>query len=162
MKGGGAATSNQTFNRSMYRELTNIDANSSDFSDFTNLSRQSDEQTKELQLIDREIILILRLLTPYFLFESCHKVLEFLIRFYKIHLNYSLFVLECCFPYYNTTTFARLIQILEFNSPKWQILFLNVKFFVFCFVLIHFYCLFSVSDVLFKTIVSKRGRSIDN
>ena len=54
-------------------------------------------------------------------------VLEFLICHYKIHLNYPLYALECCFPYYSTVTFARFVQLLEFNLKQWQILLLNVQ-----------------------------------
>lgn len=77
--------------------------------------------------IDNEIICLLRDLTDYFLFEECHKVIEFLISNYKIHLNYPLYCLECSFPYATTMTFTRFFQLIEFNTHKWQILFLNIQ-----------------------------------
>eukprot|EP01084_Bolivina_argentea_P027082 50346_1 len=89
--------------------------------------RSANDNLKENEFIDTEIISLLRDLTDYFLLEEAHKVLEFLISHYKIHLNYPLFALECCFPYYSTVTFARFIQLIEFSHHKWQLLFLNVQ-----------------------------------
>ncbi|ETO20704.1 hypothetical protein RFI_16514 [Reticulomyxa filosa] len=89
--------------------------------------RGQEEDNKVQKKTDEEVIRLLRLLCPYFLLESAHKVLEYLVRYHKVHLNYSTYCLECCLPYHRTTTFGRFIQLLEFPTHEWQLLLTNCQ-----------------------------------
>lgn len=78
----------------------------------------------ENQEIDQHIKTFLRYLSPYFLQKPAHKVLEWLIRKYRINEMNVESVVECILPYHETPAFVRMVQILYFKQDdKWGFLF---------------------------------------
>lgn len=74
--------------------------------------------------IDEQIKGFLRILSPYFLHKPAHKVLEWLIRKYRINDMNVEAVIECILPYHETPAFVRMVQILYFKeNDKWGFLF---------------------------------------
>ena len=50
--------------------------------------------------LDKSISSLLRILSPYFMLQGAHKILEFLIRRYQIQERNVDVVLECILPYH--------------------------------------------------------------
>lgn len=79
---------------------------------------------KENAEIDENIRTFLRYLSPYFMMKPAHKVLEWLVRKYRINDMNVEAVVECILPYHETTAFVRMVQILYFtDNDKWGFLF---------------------------------------
>jgi len=74
--------------------------------------------------IDQQITSFLRYLSPYFLQKPAHKVLEWLIRKYRINEMNVEAVIDCILPYHETPSFVRMVQILYFTEGHmWGFLF---------------------------------------
>lgn len=79
---------------------------------------------KENAEIDENIRVFLRYLSPYLMLKPAHKVLEWLVRKYRINDMNVEAVIECILPYHETTAFVRMVQILYFtDNDKWGFLF---------------------------------------
>lgn len=78
---------------------------------------------KQLEKLDSSIAHFLRILSPYFLLGASHKVLEFLLRRYKIHVYNVDAVLECVLPFHETHLFARMLPLLQIDKQsRWGFL----------------------------------------
>jgi hypothetical protein len=76
----------------------------------------------EIQALDEDLSATLLLLSPYFLLKPTHKILEFLIRKYRIHEFSVDLLLESILPFHETVPFARMVQILIIKGTAWQFL----------------------------------------
>jgi hypothetical protein len=77
----------------------------------------------ENNVLDSEIKSLLELLSLFSLESATHKVLEYLIRRYRIHeLNVDSLI-KCMLPLHDTKIFARVLQISTISNTDW--LFLN-------------------------------------
>lgn len=73
----------------------------------------------ENNVLDIEIKSLLELLSLFALESSTHKVLEYLIRRYRIHeLNVDALI-KCMLPLHDTKIFARVLQISTINNTDW-------------------------------------------
>lgn len=74
--------------------------------------------------LDVQIQSFLRYLSPYFLHKPAHKVLEWLIRKFRINEMNVPALIEFMLPYHETVHFVRMIQILYFQEDdRWGFLF---------------------------------------
>lgn len=74
--------------------------------------------------IDEQLRTFLRLVSPYFLQKPAHKVLEWLIRKYRINEMNVEACIDCILPYHETPAFVRMVQILYFtDKDRWGFLF---------------------------------------
>jgi U3 small nucleolar RNA-associated protein 10 len=80
---------------------------------------QSKEVNKNL---DQTIEKFLLQLSPYFLLQSSHKALEWLVNRYYIHQYNQNEVMALILPYHGSKIFVRFIQIMELksNSNRWN------------------------------------------
>eukprot|EP00002_Diphylleia_rotans_P036485 TRINITY_DN8041_c0_g2_i1.p1 TRINITY_DN8041_c0_g2~~TRINITY_DN8041_c0_g2_i1.p1 ORF type:complete len:2018 (+),score=403.81 TRINITY_DN8041_c0_g2_i1:78-6131(+) len=76
---------------------------------------------ENLQL-DEHIHGLLALLSPYFLHHAAHKVLEFLIRFYRVNEFNVVGVIQCILPFHETEYFSRMVRILHLRDTAWEFL----------------------------------------
>ena len=72
--------------------------------------------------VDRSVVALLRLLSPHFLRAAAHRVLEFLIRRYRICECNVDAVIECALPCHDSPLFARVVQLLELEGTSWRFL----------------------------------------
>ena len=72
--------------------------------------------------VDRSVVALLRLLSPHFLRAPAHRVLEFLIRRYRICECNVDAVIECALPCHDSPLFARVVQLLELEGTSWRFL----------------------------------------
>ena len=71
-------------------------------------------QTKDtIKTVDDQLALLIKLLAPYFLNTSTHKILEYLIRIYEIHAFHKHLLIYSFLPYFETAFFLRMIQLLN-------------------------------------------------
>lgn len=80
-------------------------------------------QSKELNRnLNQTIEKFLLQLSPYFLLQSSHKALEWLINRYHIHQYNIDEIMALILPYHQTMIFVRFVQLLEINksSKQWQ------------------------------------------
>lgn len=80
-------------------------------------------QSKDVnEKLDKHISKFLQYLSPYFLLKPAHKVLEWLIRRYQIHVYNVDNLVTCILPYHETNLFARVLQLLSIRDPssKWN------------------------------------------
>lgn len=76
-------------------------------------------QTKDdLKFIDEKVSLLIRLLAPYFLNASTHKIIEYLIRIYEVHAYHKHTLLYSFLPYFETTFFLRIVQLLNIKQDE--------------------------------------------
>ncbi|XP_076255308.1 HEAT repeat containing 1 homolog l(2)k09022 [Rhynchophorus ferrugineus] len=76
-------------------------------------------QTKEdNKKVDKAIKRFLLLLSPYFMINSSHKALEWLIYRYMIHEYNRNEVLMLILPYHETNIFVRMLQLLNFRDSN--------------------------------------------
>lgn len=76
---------------------------------------QSKEVNKNL---DQTIEKFLIQLSPYFLLQSCHKALEWLVNRYSIHQYNQDAIMMLILPYHETKIFVRFIQLFELSSTS--------------------------------------------
>ena len=80
-------------------------------------------QSKDVnEKLDKHISKFLQYLSPYFLLKPAHKVLEWLIRRYQIHVHNVDSLVTCILPYHETNLFSRVLQLLSIRDPssKWN------------------------------------------
>lgn len=109
------------------KELIGIDSRFEVFKDslFGTKAPQFNRElhNKEInEQLDSTLEELLLLLSPYFLLNPAHKVLEFLIRNYKIHVFNVDHVMGCILPYHDHPLFSRFVQILQIKDTKWEFL----------------------------------------
>jgi hypothetical protein len=51
--------------------------------------------------------------------KGCHKVLEYLIRFYKVEKIFGELLSTILLPFHETKYYARLLQILKLDKNFW-------------------------------------------
>ncbi|VVC93212.1 unnamed protein product [Leptidea sinapis] len=80
---------------------------------------QSKEANKNL---DQTIEKFLMQLSPYFVLQSSHKALEWLVNRYHIHEYNQDAIMALILPYHETKIFVRFVQLLEIKSTgvKWN------------------------------------------
>jgi len=84
-------------------------------SKYYNRSMKSEEEIKEFdKLIDSFLIR----LSPFFRTQSCHKILEFLIKIYQINVYNSKTLLLSFFPFYSYNFFTKLLQNINVQQIK--------------------------------------------
>lgn len=62
--------------------------------------------------------MLIKLLAPYFLNTSTHRVLEYLIRIYEIHAYHKHTIVFSFLPYFETAFFLRMIQLLNLKQDE--------------------------------------------
>jgi U3 small nucleolar RNA-associated protein 10 len=74
-------------------------------------------QTKQaLVEIDQNLRQLIEILAPFFLHSETHKVIEYLIRVYEINAFQKETIVLSFIPYFETSTFLRLIQTLNLKE----------------------------------------------
>lgn len=66
-------------------------------------------------LIIEELTKTTKLISPHFLNPACHKIIEFLIRFYQYHVNCMKEILYAFLPFHCSKFFIRLLQVLNLD-----------------------------------------------
>ncbi|RMX40131.1 hypothetical protein pdam_00002238 [Pocillopora damicornis] len=87
------------------------------------MSLERSLQTKDVnEKLDKHISKFLQYLSPYFLLKPAHKVLEWLIRRFQIHVHNVDSLVTCILPYHETNLFTRVLQLLSIKDPssKWN------------------------------------------
>lgn len=80
-------------------------------------SVQSSEVNKKL---DEKILEFLRMLSPYFLLRASHEALEWLIYRYHIHMYNVDDLIASVIPYFSTSVFVRVVQLLDLDErSRW-------------------------------------------
>ena len=74
------------------------------------------ETAETLKPIDARVGTLLKLLAPHFLDTGCHKVLEYLIRVYDVHVYQKALLLNAFLPFFETSYFLRVIQLLSLEN----------------------------------------------
>ena len=74
------------------------------------------ETAETLEPIDERLALLIRLLAPHALDTACHKVLEYLIRIYDVHVYHKALLINAFLPYFETAYFLRITQLLNLES----------------------------------------------
>eukprot|EP01041_Mallomonas_annulata_P002411 gene2411-4680_t len=77
---------------------------------------------EENKTLEKDIKKLLDLLALFADEISTHKVLEYLIRRYRVHELNSDFLIRCMLPYHNTKIFARIIQLSTISNTIWLFL----------------------------------------
>jgi U3 small nucleolar RNA-associated protein 10 len=77
---------------------------------------RASQSSAVIEALDRSISSFLRVLSPYFTLKAAHKVLEWLIRRYEVHLYNVEALLDMALPYHDNPLFARLLQILRIDA----------------------------------------------
>ena len=89
----------------------------------SSMSLERSLQTKDVnEKLDKHISKFLQYLSPYFLLKPAHKVLEWLIRRFQIHVHNVDSLVTCILPYHETNLFTRVLQLLSIKDPssKWN------------------------------------------
>lgn len=77
----------------------------------------------ENKVLDGHLEEILKMLSPYFLAKPAHKVIEWLVRRFRVHQLNIKAVVACVLPYHDSMLFVKMCQILEFQKdPVWSFL----------------------------------------
>jgi hypothetical protein len=84
-------------------------------SKYYNRETKTDEENKNLDKILNEFIVDL---VPYFVTKHSHKVIEYLIKIFKVHVYNHKILLLSFLPYYDTKYFTKLIQNVNFDRNK--------------------------------------------
>jgi len=72
-----------------------------------------DQTKEENEKLDASINAFLSQLSPYFLLKPSGKVLEYLIRRFRIQDFNVESILKCILPYHETKSFVKMISILN-------------------------------------------------
>ncbi|KAF6149893.1 hypothetical protein GIB67_008614 [Kingdonia uniflora] len=92
---------------------------------FSPKSKDSDRELmgiEENKRINESIASYLRLLSGELVLLSALKTLEYLIRRYKVHVYNVDELILCALPYHDTTTFVRIVHLLQLGNSKWYFL----------------------------------------
>lgn len=76
------------------------------------------ETAETLKPIDERLEILLKLLAPHLLDQAAHKVLEYLIRIYEVHVYHKSLVLNAFLPLFETAYFLRMIQLLNLERDQ--------------------------------------------
>lgn len=87
----------------------------SPFSKYYNRNMKTQEEIKE---VDQNIESLIKLLNPYFLNQSCHKIIEFLIKIYQVNIYNSRLLLLTFLPFHESKIFIKLIQNINLENIK--------------------------------------------
>ncbi|KAF8768384.1 HEAT repeat-containing protein 1 [Argiope bruennichi] len=68
--------------------------------------------------LDEKITEFLRMLSPLVTFRAAHEALEWLIYRFHIHLYNTDDLMACALPHYYSSTFVRIVQLLDLNDPN--------------------------------------------
>ena len=60
----------------------------------------------------------MKLLAPHVLESGCHKILEYLIRIYDVHVYHKALLLNAFLPYFETAYFLRVTQLLNLAEDQ--------------------------------------------
>jgi len=75
-------------------------------------------------MINEKATALLRILSPHFLSSDCHKILEYMIRVFEIHVYLKREIAFLFLPFFETSYFTRLIQLLNLKEDP-SLYFLN-------------------------------------
>jgi len=70
----------------------------------------------DLKNIDNSLSALLKLLAPYFMLPACHKVLEYLVRVYDIHIYHKELLIDALLPYMESAIFIKMAQLLNLKG----------------------------------------------
>ncbi|GFY68176.1 HEAT repeat-containing protein 1 [Trichonephila inaurata madagascariensis] len=72
--------------------------------------------------LDELITEFLRMLSPYFLDKAAHEALEWLVYAFHIHVFNTDELVASALPYFNTSVFVRVVQLLNVDDPcnRWH------------------------------------------
>ena len=70
----------------------------------------------QISEIEKELTRIVSLISPHFLNPGCHKLLEFLIRFYKVQTTVRDDVIYSLLPFHGTKYFIRFLMICKLDG----------------------------------------------
>ena len=70
----------------------------------------------ELKEIDTALESLIKLLAPHFILPSCHKVFEYLIRIYDIHVYQKEILINSLLPFIENPLFVRMAQLLNLKD----------------------------------------------
>lgn len=73
------------------------------------------DENKELGKIIKDFIC---LLSQYFLYEECHKVLDYLLRNFQVHRYETDDLIICFMHFHSTSYYTRLIQNVDLKASK--------------------------------------------
>ncbi|GCB83257.1 hypothetical protein scyTo_0023436, partial [Scyliorhinus torazame] len=108
-------------------ELIGIDPSFEEFQStlFSQASKDLERsvQTKEVNAqLNKNILVFLTRLSPYFMLKPAQKCIEWLIHRFHIHLYNQDNLIGCVLPYHETKVFVRAIQLLQISDPthRWH------------------------------------------
>ena len=85
--------------------------------DFANENCHFETLSKDsLQKIEKDLTDLASKISPFFLSPSCHKILELLIRFYKVQSTIKDELLFSLLPFHGTKYFIRLLMICKLDG----------------------------------------------
>ncbi len=101
--------------------LATVDPSFSEFTEvlFPPASKTFNRFTRtvdELQKVDSALAELIKKLCPQFLLPACHKVLEYLIRVYDVHVYHREMLIDGLMPYIDSPLFVRLLQLLNLRT----------------------------------------------
>eukprot|EP00826_Nyctotherus_ovalis_P042264 TRINITY_DN4327_c0_g2_i7.p1 TRINITY_DN4327_c0_g2~~TRINITY_DN4327_c0_g2_i7.p1 ORF type:complete len:306 (-),score=47.21 TRINITY_DN4327_c0_g2_i7:149-1066(-) len=70
----------------------------------------------ELKEIDAALNSFVRTLAPYFGLSGCHKVFEYLIRVYDVHVYQKEVIIDALLPFFESPLFVRMAQLLNLKD----------------------------------------------
>ncbi|CAN8270154.1 unnamed protein product [Cochlearia groenlandica] len=76
----------------------------------------------QIFLINKSVESYLILISDYLDHISALETLEYLIRFYRIHIYNWVDLLLCALPYHEKPAFARIVYLLPIGNTKWEFL----------------------------------------
>eukprot|EP01022_Parablepharisma_sp_SALTPOND_P017471 TRINITY_DN2799_c0_g1_i1.p1 TRINITY_DN2799_c0_g1~~TRINITY_DN2799_c0_g1_i1.p1 ORF type:complete len:2024 (+),score=199.97 TRINITY_DN2799_c0_g1_i1:6077-12148(+) len=74
------------------------------------------QTVEDLKMIDSALSQLIKLLAPHFLLPSCHKVLEYLVRVYDVHVYHKELLMDSLLPFLESPLFVRIAQLLNLKS----------------------------------------------
>ncbi|TNV87638.1 hypothetical protein FGO68_gene2900 [Halteria grandinella] len=76
-------------------------------------------QTKDVvKHVDDQLALLIKILSPYFLHQSTHKIIEYLVRIYEIHAYHKETIAFAFLPYFETSFYLRMLQLLNIKQDE--------------------------------------------
>ncbi|XP_053394592.1 HEAT repeat-containing protein 1-like isoform X2 [Mercenaria mercenaria] len=128
-----ASIDRETFHALGLNGLEELETIDEDFSDFetslfgdSSLMFERSVQTKDVNAkLDKTIQRFLIHVSPYCLLKPAHKALEWLVHRFHIHFYNTDELLLCFLPYHESKIFARVLQLIKFDSrisSKWDFL----------------------------------------
>ena len=78
--------------------------------------------TQQITFLQGELSGVIEKLAPYFQEQSCHKILEMLIRFYNVQVYCVNELMSSFFVYHDSKFFIRLLQICSLTGTDWEML----------------------------------------